>query len=292
MLDHVHLHVKHTQKEAAMLALHDLDYDKEKLSDELSRLKPVNGSNFSQEEKDTFRIEIFRHRKNLTSVAKSMNKSVNSCMTYYLGTFKKSDDYRLLKTVCAEERADKLAATDLHGLDACEVCGDGGSLLICDGCEGEYHMACMKPPLAVIPEGHWECDDCVNHKFLKARDNLIRNTRLYEKVDALNEKRKTEESTSDGNTSDEKRFKTNDRTSTSLPKDSHDFFVRPTPQVLNAVKKLASSISQILAMPEKQVNVHSAKKGTEDGQALALSEKQSAVHSGITGAEEGFLHIA
>jgi hypothetical protein len=218
-----------------------------------------------------------------------MDKSVKSCMTYYLSTFKKSDDYRLLKTLCAEERADSLAATDLHGLDACGVCGDGGSLLICDGCEGEYHMACMKPPLTVIPEGHWECDDCVNYKFLKARDNLIRSTRLYERIDDLNKKRKAEECTSDGNTSDEKRFKRNDGTSTSLPKDSRNFFVRPTPQVLNAVKKLASSISLILAMPEKQLNVPLAKNGTEDGQALALPEKQSAVHSGVTGTEEVFL---
>jgi hypothetical protein len=288
MLDHVHLHVNHNQKEAAMVALHDLDYDKEKLSYELTRIKPVN---WSQEEKDTFRFEIVRHRKNLTFVAKSMKKSVNSCMTYFLSTFKKSDDYRLLKTLCVEERAEKLAATD-HGLDACGVCGDGGSLLICDGCEGEYHMACMKPPLIGIPEGHWECDDCVNHKFLKARDNLIRNTRLYEKIDDLNKKRKVEESASDGDTSDEKRFKKSDGTSTSLPENGREFFVRPTPQVLSAVKKLAFSISQALAMPEKQVNFHSAKNGSEDGQALALSEKQSAVHSGITGADDGLLERA
>jgi hypothetical protein len=52
-----------------------------------------------------------------------MNKSINSCLKYYLSTFKKSDDYRLLKTVCAEERADKLVASEEHGLDACGVCG-------------------------------------------------------------------------------------------------------------------------------------------------------------------------
>jgi hypothetical protein len=123
VLDHVHLHVKYNRKEAAMMALHELDYDKEKLPDVLSQCQPVNGSDWSQEEKDRFRFEIFRLRKDLSAVAKSMNKSVNSCLTYYLSTFKKSDDYRLLKTVCAEERADKLVASEEHGLDACGVCG-------------------------------------------------------------------------------------------------------------------------------------------------------------------------
>ena len=260
VLDKVHSDVKYNLREAAMVALHELEYNEDKLSGVLSHLKPVDGSDWSQEEKARFHSEIFRLRKNLSEVAKSMNKSVNSCITYYLGSFKKSDDYRLLKTVCAEERAEKLAASEHHGLDSCAICGDGGSLLICDGCEGEYHMACMKPPLAVIPEGHWECDDCVNRKFLKARDSLIRDTDIFERVDHPSKKRKSEDSSTDGNTSDEKRMKSGSdtaRSSSTNKGDAGEILLRPTPEVLAAVKKFATSISNALALP-KELNTAQA----------------------------------
>ncbi len=250
MADHVSQHIKYNLREAAMTAAHESGYDKEKLSHVLSQREPQDGSNWTDEEKAKFRIEIFQFRKDLSAVAKSMNKSVNSCMTYYLNNFKKSDDYRLLKTLRAEERADKLLASE-HGVDACGVCGDGGSLLICDGCEGEFHMHCLRPSLANIPTGHWECDDCINEKFLQARDNIIRNTRLFERVpieDALSRKRKAHDMESDGVTSDEQSSSSNKKEC--LVKEAHtqpgEISLRPTPQALEALKKLALSISQAL----------------------------------------------
>ena len=32
------------------------------------------------------------------------------------------------------------------------------------GCERAYHLGCLKPPLAEIPEGDWFCPLCVNRK--------------------------------------------------------------------------------------------------------------------------------
>ena len=233
-----------------MVAFHELGYDKNKLADAISKRQPEDGSNWTDKEKEVFRIEIFRQRKDLPAVAKVMNKSVNSCMTYYLNSFKNSDDYRLLKTLMAEERAEKLVASE-HGVDACGICGDGGSLLICDGCDGEYHMKCMKPPLAQIPEGHWECDDCVNHNFLKARNKLIRNTRVYERKEAPSRKRKADDMESECSASDEKESN-NDVGAPLHTRNSQigHAVVRPKPQALDAVKKFASLISQALAAPK------------------------------------------
>jgi hypothetical protein len=121
---------------------------------------------------------------------------------------------------------------------------------------------------------------------------LIRNTRLYEKIDALSKKRKAEDSSSNGNTSKDKRSKGDDGTVTSLSKNGQEIFFRPTPQVLDAVKKLAKSISQALSMPEKQLEVHSGINGTEEIQSLVLPEKQLEVlevHSGMNGSEESVL---
>lgn len=250
MADHVSQNIKYNLREAAMAAAHESGYDKDKLSRILSKREPQDGSNWTDEEKAQFRIEIFQFRKDLSAVAKSMNKSVNSCMTYYLNNFKKSDDYRLLKTLRAEERADKMLASE-HGVDACGVCGDGGSLLICDGCEGEFHMHCLKPCLANIPTGRWECDDCVNEKFLQARDNLIRNTRLFERVpieDSLNRKRKAHDMESDGVVSDEQSSASSKKeySNKAAPTQPCEIALRPTPQALEAVKKLALAISQAL----------------------------------------------
>jgi hypothetical protein len=272
VLDHVSDHIKYNLKEAAMVAFHELGYDKDKLSDSISRFEPQDGSNWTEQEKAKFRIEIFRHRKDLSAVAKSMNKSVNSCMTYYLSSFKKSDDYRLLKTLCAEERTEKLISS-VQGADACVICGDGGNLLICDECEGEFHMTCMKPVLAEIPEGHWECDDCVNRKFLSARDKLIWNTRIYERapVEESSRKRKADDMNPDGSGPDDKNVTSDD--GESLPMGNGQkgqVALRPTPQVLEAVKKLAFSISQALdASNESASNLKST--GEEELSAATTS---------------------
>eukprot|EP00656_Telonema_subtile_P014802 TRINITY_DN1765_c0_g1_i1.p1 TRINITY_DN1765_c0_g1~~TRINITY_DN1765_c0_g1_i1.p1 ORF type:complete len:344 (-),score=61.26 TRINITY_DN1765_c0_g1_i1:54-1085(-) len=42
----------------------------------------------------------------------------------------------------------------------CSVCFDGGDLLICDGCDQNYHLHCARPPLAEVPPEEWFCQNC------------------------------------------------------------------------------------------------------------------------------------
>ena len=49
----------------------------------------------------------------------------------------------------------------------CAACGDGedeagNEILLCDGdgCDACYHLQCLTPPLAAIPEGEWLCPAC------------------------------------------------------------------------------------------------------------------------------------
>ncbi|VAH71688.1 unnamed protein product [Triticum turgidum subsp. durum] len=47
----------------------------------------------------------------------------------------------------------------------CKVCGidrDDHVVLLCDGCDSEYHTYCLNPPLALIPEGDWFCPSCIS----------------------------------------------------------------------------------------------------------------------------------
>lgn len=170
----------HNIRESALFELAQLNYDVDTFqSSAINRLKPSDGSDWSQEQKKKFHSEVFRLRRDLRSVSKAMGVPLKTCHAYYLGTYKSTCEYRLLKTVCIGERESN--ATNVEE-DACAICGDGGSLLICDGCEGEYHMTCMQPPLRVVPEGHWLCDECVDRRVLEARAFFIRHSTLFDEV--------------------------------------------------------------------------------------------------------------
>lgn len=34
-------------------------------------------------------------------------------------------------------------------------------LLLCDGCDDNYHIFCLSPPLPEIPRGVWRCPKCI-----------------------------------------------------------------------------------------------------------------------------------
>ncbi|UIZ23413.1 hypothetical protein KXD40_008000 [Peronospora effusa] len=57
--------------------------------------------------------------------------------------------------------------TQSHG---CVVCGssqNGDSILLCDGCDGEYHTYCLVPPLTEIPAGDFYCKTCIDTNVAK-----------------------------------------------------------------------------------------------------------------------------
>ena len=172
--------IPRSKKEQAFAMLAECHYNKDELAAALPSIKPVDGSDWSDEQKVQYHAEIFRLRKNMRKLSKSLGISMKECLAYYIGHFKKSNDYRLLKTVVNEEKTNP---EDQVGFDSCAVCGDGGSLIICDACESEYHIECLDPPLKEVPEGDWECDECVDRKLLEAQADMIMNSAsLFEQL--------------------------------------------------------------------------------------------------------------
>ena len=221
--DFVEDEVPHNKKEQALATIHASNYSLTEVQDIVQTLQPMDGSSWTKEEKDKFNTEIFRLRKDMKAVSRAMNKPFKTCLAYYLGTYKKSDHYRWLKTVCVEERLENSSSVVV---DACGICGDGGSLMICDGCEGEFHMGCLQPAVKSVPEGHWECDECVDRKLLEARNYIIRHSNLYEQVERGMKRR------ADGRGVDRR--------------SQDDLVFRPRSPVMDIVKKLASNISDTL----------------------------------------------
>jgi len=42
----------------------------------------------------------------------------------------------------------------------CEVCQQGGEIILCDTCPKAYHLCCLDPELEEAPEGKWSCPHC------------------------------------------------------------------------------------------------------------------------------------
>merc|ERR1712242_233262 len=42
----------------------------------------------------------------------------------------------------------------------CEVCQQGGEIILCDTCPRAYHLCCLDPELDEAPEGKWSCPTC------------------------------------------------------------------------------------------------------------------------------------
>ncbi|KAH7352873.1 hypothetical protein KP509_19G068300 [Ceratopteris richardii] len=87
------------------------------------------------------------------------SKDVNQADTME-GTGAAIEDKTDLTTVDSAEELKKAPWEE----GVCKICGvdkDDDSTLLCDGCDAEYHIYCLEPPLSMIPEGNWYCPACV-----------------------------------------------------------------------------------------------------------------------------------
>ena len=54
--------------------------------------------------------------------------------------------------------------------DHCELCGNGGDIILCDGCPSSYHLTCISLKSEEIPKGKWYCNKCSQTRKCKANN--------------------------------------------------------------------------------------------------------------------------
>uniref|UniRef100_A0A452TMF6 Chromodomain-helicase-DNA-binding protein 4 n=1 Tax=Ursus maritimus TaxID=29073 RepID=A0A452TMF6_URSMA len=59
-----------------------------------------------------------------------------------------------------EEEVTAVDGYETDHQDYCEVCQQGGEIILCDTCPRAYHMVCLDPDMEKAPEGKWSCPHC------------------------------------------------------------------------------------------------------------------------------------
>ncbi|XGW08722.1 hypothetical protein V3C99_011215 [Haemonchus contortus] len=52
---------------------------------------------------------------------------------------------------------------EMEHQDYCEVCRQGGEIILCDTCPRAYHTVCVDSEMEQAPEGEWSCPHCEEH---------------------------------------------------------------------------------------------------------------------------------
>ena len=160
-IDFIDHRVKSSIKEPAYDMLHQREYRLPGFFAEvISKAQPTDCSHWTAEERAKFRKLVFEKHEDMWQISKALGRPVRECVTYYLGKFKTSKDFRSLRRVMDKARDEN--PFKYPGEILCDKCGKGGKLVYCDSCDSHYHLTCQDPPLEEVPEGNdWKCNTCV-----------------------------------------------------------------------------------------------------------------------------------
>ena len=73
----------------------------------------------------------------------------------------------------------------------CEVCRqvqDDGRMMVCDVCGTGWHMYCLQPPLAAVPQGDWICPSCTRQGIEEVPPDMPRSEALEADEESLADK--------------------------------------------------------------------------------------------------------
>jgi chromodomain-helicase-DNA-binding protein 4 len=59
-----------------------------------------------------------------------------------------------------QKKKKDFASEEAEHQEYCDVCQQGGEIILCDTCPKAYHLCCLDPELDEAPEGKWSCPHC------------------------------------------------------------------------------------------------------------------------------------
>ncbi|CAL4080961.1 unnamed protein product, partial [Meganyctiphanes norvegica] len=62
--------------------------------------------------------------------------------------------------------------------DFCEVCQQGGEIILCDTCPKAYHMVCLEPEMKEAPDGKWSCPSCEKEEEEEEEEEVVEEKNL------------------------------------------------------------------------------------------------------------------
>ncbi|XP_069039200.1 chromodomain-helicase-DNA-binding protein 4 isoform X2 [Lepisosteus oculatus] len=86
--------------------------------------------------------------------------SLNSFSVSDGSNSRSSRSKRRAKTSKKKKKDDDADGYETDHQDYCEVCQQGGEIILCDTCPRAYHMVCLDPDMEKAPEGKWSCPHC------------------------------------------------------------------------------------------------------------------------------------
>jgi hypothetical protein len=117
-------------------------------------MRRLNGvcasSKLNDHESRQFETLINQDQKDFSRIAQALKRSRSDCLAHYYKWKASNRNYGQMKKKWKHMY--------------CSVCGDGGDLIICDGCNSNFHLECATPPLSAVPDGDWFCHCCRHTK--------------------------------------------------------------------------------------------------------------------------------
>ncbi|XP_015276218.1 PREDICTED: chromodomain-helicase-DNA-binding protein 4 [Gekko japonicus] len=91
--------------------------------------------------------------------------SINSYSVSDGSTSRSSRSRKKMRAGKKKKKGEEDSAATVDGYetdhqDYCEVCQQGGEIILCDTCPRAYHMVCLDPDMEKAPEGKWSCPHC------------------------------------------------------------------------------------------------------------------------------------
>jgi hypothetical protein len=143
--------------EESLILLHRCNYSVKEAESLLARegidaLSDFAVTKLTPMQEEIFKESIFRYFEDFSRIHGDVGTNEASVVAHYYANFYDTPDYKRLEEIMNEHS------------DECRECGDGGDLILCEGCKSWYHLGCADPPLDKVPKGDWLCKPCVNSR--------------------------------------------------------------------------------------------------------------------------------